>query len=99
VSPLQCTSGVQSCRSAARGVMMGCNRRAEACAATVRAEATERRVSAATSPDRFPPNSGSTAPLLGNTDSGHCVYRMAHDRIRVVDTHEIFPTEKAAAGG
>jgi hypothetical protein len=58
-----------------------------------------RRVSAAPSPDRFSPNSSSIAPLLGNTDSGHCICRTAHDRIRVVDTHEIFPTVKATAGG
>jgi hypothetical protein len=51
--------------------MMAHYRRAKACAATVHAKATVQRVSAAPSPDRFPLNSGNTAPLLGNTDSGH----------------------------
>jgi hypothetical protein len=46
-------SGVQSTHSAVRAwVMMACCRRAEACAATVCAEATARRVSAAPSPVR-----------------------------------------------
>jgi hypothetical protein len=58
------------------------------CAATVRVEGMAQRVSIAPSPDRFSPNSGNTAPLLGNTDSGHCArqgctrpypgYRYAH---------------------
>jgi hypothetical protein len=78
---------------------MGCNKRAEACAATVRAEATTRRVSTAPTPVRIAPNSGSTTPLLGNTDSGHCACKTAHDRIQVVDTHVIFPTVKAATRG
>jgi hypothetical protein len=76
-------------------MMMACNRRVEACAATERTKATAWRVSAALSPDRISPNSGSTAPLLGNTDSGHCAYKAAHDHIQAVDTHIIFPTAKA----
>jgi hypothetical protein len=56
-----------------------------------------RRVSTAPSPDRFSPNSGGTAPLLGNTDSGHCACKAVHDRIQAVDKHIIFPTVKATA--
>jgi hypothetical protein len=49
--------------------MMACNRRAKACAVTVRMQ----WVSAVSPPDRrFHPNSDSTASLLGNADSGHC---------------------------
>jgi hypothetical protein len=79
--------------------MMGCNKRAEACAATVHAEAPVRRVSAASPPVRIAPDSGSTAPLLGNTDSSHCACKAAHDRIQVMDTLIIFQTVKATAGG
>jgi hypothetical protein len=60
----------------------------------VRAEATAQRVSVAPSPDRFWPNSGSTVSLLGNTDSGHCACKAAHDHIEAVDTHANFPTEE-----
>jgi hypothetical protein len=76
------------------GVMMACNRRAEACAATVHAEATAQRVSTAPSPNRFSPNSGSTASLLGNTDSGHCAGKAAHGHILAVDTHINFSIER-----
>jgi hypothetical protein len=79
--------------------MMGYNKRAEACAATVRAKATAWRVSTSPMPIRIAPNSGSTAPLLGNTDSGHCACKTAHDRIQVEDTRVIFPTVKAATRG
>jgi hypothetical protein len=75
-------------------MMMACNRRAKACAATVHEEATVQRVSAAPSPDRFSPNSGNTAPLLGNTDSGHCAGKAAHGSILAVDTHINFSIEK-----
>jgi hypothetical protein len=76
------------------GVMMACNRRAEACAAIVHAEATAQRVSAAPSPDRFPPNSGSTASLLGNTNSGHCAGKATHSHILDADTHISFSIER-----
>jgi hypothetical protein len=46
------------------------------------------------SPDRISPNSGSTAPLLGNTDSSHCACKAAHGHILAVDTHVNFPIEK-----
>jgi hypothetical protein len=50
-------------------VTMVCNRRAKACAVTVRMA----RASAGSPPDwRFHPNSDSTASLLGNADAGHC---------------------------
>jgi hypothetical protein len=61
------------------------------------ARATARRVSTAPSPDRIAPNSGSTASLLGNTDSGHYACKAAHDRIQAVDTHIIFPTVRTTA--
>jgi hypothetical protein len=32
--------------------------------------------------------------LWGITDSGHCAYKAAHDHIKAVDTHTIFPTKK-----
>jgi hypothetical protein len=67
-------------------------------AATESAEASARQVNTAASPVRIAPNSGSTAPLLDNTDSGHCACKAAHDHIQVVDTHAIFPTMKATAG-
>jgi hypothetical protein len=72
-------------------VMMACNERAKACAVTVRAQ----RVSTLPSPDRRShPNSDSTASLLGDADSGHCVGMAAHDRILITDTHINFPIEK-----
>jgi hypothetical protein len=59
---------VQSRHGAAR-VMMACNRRAKACAVTVRTQ----RGSTISPPDRRShPNSDSTASLLGNADAGHC---------------------------
>jgi hypothetical protein len=73
---------------------MACNRRAEACAATGHAEAMALRVSAAPSPDRFSPNSGSTTLLLGNTNSGHYPGKAAHGHILAVDTHINFSIER-----
>jgi hypothetical protein len=76
------------------GVMMAYNRRAEACAATVHAKAMAQRVSAAPSLDRFSPNSGSMASLLGNTDNGHYASKAAHGYILAVDTHINFSIER-----
>jgi hypothetical protein len=74
--------------------MMARNRSAEACAGTVRAEATAQQVSTAPTPDRIAPNSGNTASLLGSTDSSHCACKAAHSNILAVDTHVNFPIEK-----
>jgi hypothetical protein len=56
--------------------------------------ATARQDSSTPSRGRFPPNSGNTAPLLGNTDSGHCADKAAHGHIQAVDMHINFSIEK-----
>jgi hypothetical protein len=75
-------------------VIMICYRRAEACAATVCAEATAQRVSIAPSPvSGNPPNSDSTYSTVHITDSRHCASKAAHDHTLVADTHINFSIE------
>jgi hypothetical protein len=73
---------------------MICYRRAEACAATVYAEATARRVNIVPSPDSGNrPNSESTSSTVHVTDSRHCAGKAAQDHTLAVDTHINFSIE------
>jgi hypothetical protein len=73
---------------------MICCRRAAACAATVYAEATARRVNIASSPiSRNWPNSDNTFFTVHVTVSRHCAGKAAHDHTLVVDTHINFSIE------